>query len=96
MASRRSGRTVKISVSLDREDLRTFRRRAKAVFGGNLSASLSEAARLLRQREARDRLIDWLGGPTLTPEIAAALEAEQAGGPRYEPKKFKQRKTRVA
>jgi len=87
MAQRRAGRTVKVSVSLDRDDVAALKRRAKESYGGNLSAAFSEAARWLRQREARRRLIDRLGGPSLTPEAAAAIDDEQAGGPRYEPKK---------
>jgi hypothetical protein len=74
---KRAGRTVKISVSLDRDDLAVLRRRARESFGGNLSAAFSEAARWIRQREARRRLIDMLGGPTLTVRAAAAIDAEQ-------------------
>jgi len=91
---KRAGKTVKVSVSLNREDVAVLRRRAKESYGGNLSAAFSEAAKWLRQREARRRLIDALGGPSLTPEASLAIEAEQAGGPRYEPKKA--RRTRAA
>jgi hypothetical protein len=87
MAQARAGRTVKVSVSLTREDVAALKRRANESYGGNLSAAFAEAARLIRQREARRRLVDELGGPTLTPEAAAAIDAEQRGGPRYEPKK---------
>lgn len=89
MASKRAGRTVKVSVSLDKDDLAALKRRARESYDGNLSAAFAEAARWIRQQEARRRLIDMLGGPTLTPEAAASLDAEQAGGPRYEPKKRK-------
>lgn len=81
-----------MSVSLDKEDVAALRRRAKESYDGNLSAAFAEAARWLRQREARRRLIDDLGGPTLTPESAAAIDAEQAGGPRYLPKKSRRGK----
>jgi hypothetical protein len=87
MVQRRSGNTVKVSVSLDKQDLAALKRRAKEAFGGNLSAAVAEAARWLRQQEARRRLVEMLGGPTLTAEAAAAIDAEQAGGPRYEPKR---------
>lgn len=89
MTQKRAGTTVKVSVSLNKADLAALKRRAKESYGGNLSAAFAEAARLIRQREARRRLIDELGGPTLTAESAAAIDAEQAGGPRYEPKKAK-------
>jgi hypothetical protein len=83
MAQRRSGRTVKVSVSLDKDDLAALKR--------NLSAAFAEAARWIRQREARRRLIGMLGGPTLTAEAATAIDAELEGGPRYEPKKPRRR-----
>lgn len=88
----RAGRTVKVSVSLDRDDLATLRRHARESFDGNLSAAFAEAARLIRLREARRRLIDELGGPTLTAESARAIDAEQDGGPRYEPKPPRRRR----
>jgi hypothetical protein len=91
MTQRRAGRTVKVSVSLDRDDAAVLRRRADESYGGNLSAAFSEAARWLRQREARRQLIERLGGPSLTAESAAAIDREQAGGPRYDPKKSKRK-----
>jgi hypothetical protein len=78
MALKRAGRTVKVSVSLDAEDVAALKRRARESHGGNLSAAFSEAARLIRQREARRRLVDLLGGATLTPNMAAAIDTEQA------------------
>lgn len=92
MAQRRAGRTIKVSVSLDTDDVAALKRCAKESHGGNLSAAFAEAARWIRQREARRRLIELLGGPTLTPESAAAIDAEQEGGPRHQPKKGKRRK----
>ncbi len=86
MAQQRSGKTVKVSVSLDRVDLATLERVAKERHHGNLSAAFAEAARLIRQRAARQRLLDMLGWASLTQEAAAAIDAELAGGPRYEPK----------
>ena len=78
-------------MSLDREDVAALKRRARESYDGNLSAAFSEAARWIRQQEARRRLIDKLGGPTLTSESAVAIDVEQAGGPRYEPKRSKRR-----
>jgi hypothetical protein len=85
--NKRAGKTVKVSVSLNPEDIAALKRRAKESYDGNLSAAFSEAARWIRQQEARRRLIEKLGGPSLTPEAAAAIDAEQAGGRRYEPKR---------
>ena len=92
MARRRAGRTIKVSVSLDREDVLALKRLARESHDGNLSAAFGEAARWMRQREARRRLIDDLGGPTLTPEAAAAIDAEQGGGPRHEPRRARRRR----
>lgn len=94
MAQRRASTTVKVSVTLDRDDVAALKRRARESYGGNLSAAFGEAARVIRQREARRRLIEKLGGPTLTPESAAAIDTEQAGGPRFEAKRSK--RTRAA
>jgi hypothetical protein len=92
MTQRRAGKTIKVSVSLAKDDVAALKRRAKESYDGNLSAAFSEAARWIRQQEARRRVIDKLGGPLLTPESAAAIDAEQAGGPRYEPKKSRRRR----
>jgi hypothetical protein len=91
MASKRAGRTVKLSVSLDVDDVAVLRRRARESYGGNLSAAFGEAARWIRQREARERLVGLLGGPVLTPDLAAAIEAEQAPVARRGSRKTKRR-----
>lgn len=77
MVQKRAGKTVKVSVSLDRSDLAALRRRAGESYGGNLSAAFAEAARWIRQREARQRLIEQLGGPTLTRRSRESIDAEQ-------------------
>lgn len=92
MTQKRAGKTVKVSVSLDKKDLAALKREARESFGGNLSAAFAEAARWIRQRAARRKLIEMLGGATLTPESASAIDAEQRGGPRYEPKKSARRR----
>jgi hypothetical protein len=91
MSKTRSGKTVKVSVSLDVDDLEALKRYAATAFDGNLSAAFAEAARVLRRREAGDRLIAMLGGPILTPEDAAAIEAEWQGEPRPARKKKSKR-----
>ena len=92
MSKARAGKTVKVSVSIDKADFAAFKRHARESFKGNLSAAFADAARAIRQREARKRVVDMLGGPTLTPEADRAIEAEQAGGPRYVPKKTRRRR----
>lgn len=91
MTSKRAGKTVKVSISLDAADVAVLKRRARESYGGNLSAAFSEAARWIRQREARRHLVDLLGGPTLTPDVAEAIDAEQAGSARRSPRKTKRR-----
>jgi hypothetical protein len=81
MARKRAGRTVKVSVSLDEKDVSALRRRARQSYGGNLSAAFADAARWIRQREAREHLIEMLGGASLTRARAAAIDAEQAPEP---------------
>jgi hypothetical protein len=66
----------KVSISVDEGDLKWLRRQAKTR-GGNLSAVLAEATRLLRQREARERLLDRFGRDArVSPEDAEKIRAE--------------------
>jgi hypothetical protein len=94
MAKKRAGRTVKVSVSLEKEDLAALKRRARESYGGNLSAAFADAARWIRQREARVRLVEMLGGSALTAASAAAIDAEQDGSAHGQP--TKRRRTRAA
>jgi hypothetical protein len=91
MARKRAGRTVKVSVSLDVDEVAGLKRLARESYGGNLSAAFGEAARWIRQREARRRLVDMLGGPLLTPDVAATIDAEQTAGSGHAPRKAKRR-----
>jgi hypothetical protein len=54
------GTAQKVSISVDANDLKWLRRRARQQ-GGNLSAVIAEATRLLRQREAREQLLGRFG-----------------------------------
>jgi hypothetical protein len=90
----RAGRTVKVSISLGKDDLATLKRRARESYGGNLSAAFADAARWIRQREARKRLVDLLGGPSSTPESTEAIAAEQRTG--QPTRRRKPRKPRAA
>lgn len=66
----------KVSISVDANDLKWLRHRAKRR-GGNLSAVFAEATRLLRQREARERLLERFGqDATVSSEEADAIRAE--------------------
>jgi hypothetical protein len=75
--SSRPGRTEKISVSLDRSDVEALRKRAKKLYGGNLSAAIAEGARRIREEEGREALVAWLGqAAAITPEERDAIRAE--------------------
>jgi hypothetical protein len=69
----------KVSISVSAGDLRWLRHRAKRR-GGNLSAVFAEATRLLRQREARERLLERFGKDADVDKAeAAAIRSEWRG-----------------
>jgi hypothetical protein len=71
--------TAKVSISVGKDDLKWLRQRAKRS-GGNLSAVIGEATRLLRQREARERLLARFGTDADVPTAEAdAIRAEWQG-----------------
>lgn len=58
---KRAGHTDKVSVSLDRTELAMLRKRARRLYGGNLSAVIAEGVRRVREEEGREGLVRWLG-----------------------------------
>lgn len=60
----------KISVSVAADDLRWLRRRARQE-KASLSAVIAEATRLLRQREAQERLVESFGRDGVVSDEAA-------------------------
>jgi hypothetical protein len=80
VSTARIGRTEKISVSLDRSDLQALRRRAKRLYGGNVSAAIAEGARRIREEEAREKVVVWLGDSCkTTTQERDAIRAEWRG-----------------
>jgi hypothetical protein len=80
---KRAGTTEKVSVSLQRELLKTLRRRAKRLYAGNLSAVLAEAAEAAARLEAQDELIAHFGWEPLSDRERAEIETEwYAAGPK--------------
>jgi hypothetical protein len=83
MSSRkkRSGSTVTLSVSLNPKDVAIFRKRARRLHGGNVSAAIGDAAELLRIEENRQafaaRLEEELG--PLDPAVERAILLETMG-----------------
>ncbi len=73
---------AKVSISIDEGDLRWLKRRARRLYGGNLSAAVAEGTRLARHREALGALLDELKAPELSPKDLDALTAELDGAPR--------------
>ena len=67
---------TKISVTIDDADLSWLQRRAKRVHGGNLSAAVAEAARLLRKQEALRAFLEKERVPRLGAEELAAIQDE--------------------
>jgi hypothetical protein len=70
---------AKVSISIDDADLRWLKRRARRLYGGNLSAAIAEGTRLARHREALGALLDHLGAPELSGSEIEALVAELDG-----------------
>jgi hypothetical protein len=70
---------VKISVSVATEDLAILRRRAKRLYGGNLSAVIHELAQKAKRQEAMEKLLVSLGGPSLKDADRRALDREWLG-----------------
>jgi predicted signal transduction protein with EAL and GGDEF domain len=77
--AKRAGVTEKISVSLRASDLASLRRRAKRLYGGNLSAVIAELAADAELLEGMHALVERLGGPTLTDEDRDRLDGERTG-----------------
>ena len=89
----RAGRTDKISVSIDRGDLTALRRRARRLYGGNISAVVAEGLRRVREEEGREALVAWLGkAGQATPEERDAVRAEWQHSAKGTPAKERKRK----
>lgn len=74
---KRPGGTTHLSISLPTEEAKLLRRRAKRVYGGNVSRVVSDAIRYVAYEEGRDALIASFGGKgEPTPEQARQLDEE--------------------
>ena len=76
MRRARGIRTEKISVSVTKEDLAKLQRRAKRLYGGNVSAVIHEMAEQAEKQEAIDKLWVSLGKPTVSEKEKRAIFAE--------------------
>ena len=84
---KRAGTTEKVSVSLQRDLLKTLKRRAKRLYAGNLSAVLTEVAEAAARLEAQDDLIKHFGWGPLSDAERAEIDAEWYGLPPKRKKK---------
>jgi len=88
---KRAGNTEKVSVSLQRDLLKTLKRRAKRLYAGNLSAVLTEVAEAAARLEAQDDLISHFGWGPLSDVERAEIDAEW-----YAPSPTAKRKKKTA
>ncbi|MCL2725641.1 MAG: hypothetical protein FWD69_14500 [Polyangiaceae bacterium] len=81
MRPRRAGNTKTLSISLSSADVAVLRQRAKRLHGGNVSAAVGDAAKLLQIEENRQafaaKLEEELG--PLDPDLARAILMESTG-----------------
>ncbi len=84
---KRAGTTEKVSVSLQRDLLKTLRQRAKRLYAGNLSAVLTEVAEAAARLEAQDDLIMHFGWGPLSDAERTAIETEWYARPPKRKKK---------
>ena len=74
---KRPGGTIHLSISLPTEEAKIVKRRAKRIYGGNVSRVVSDAIRYIAYEEGRDALIASFGGKGKpTAEDARRLDAE--------------------
>lgn len=89
---KRAGITEKLSISLRREDVMTLKRRARRLYGGNLSAVIAELAADARLLEGMNELVHWLGGPSLTDDDRKQIDRDLRGEARAKRAKSRSKK----
>lgn len=90
--TKRAGLTEKISISVNREDLKALKRRAKRLYDGNVSAVIAELAADAKLLEGMNDLVHWLGGPSLTDEDRKKIDRERKGEASATKRKSKSKK----
>ena len=82
--AKRAGRTVTLSISIDKSDFELLNKRAKKVSGGNVSAAITQMIHAAKEWEGREALATWLGEGREEPSSEAmnAIRAEWRGSPR--------------
>ena len=74
---KRPGGTTHLSISLPTEQAKILRRRAKRVYGGNVSRVVSDAIRYIAYEEGRDALLAAFD-PKTKPTAAEARLLDEA------------------
>jgi hypothetical protein len=82
--AKRAGRTVKLSISIDKSDFELLSKRAKKISGGNVSAAITQMIHAVREWEGRELLATWLGEGREEPssETMNGIRAEWRGSAR--------------
>jgi hypothetical protein len=93
---KRTGVTEKISISVRSSDLASLRKRAKRLYGGNVSAVIAELASEAALLEGMHALVERLGGASLTDEDRETLDREWARQTSLSAKPTRKRKARKA
>ena len=77
---RRVGATETFSVSVDPRTKAILRARAARLYGGNMSALITELGRDAERRDAFDRIRAWAGGSVLRDDDRARIDLELEEG----------------
>jgi hypothetical protein len=77
---RRIGATETFSVSIDPQTKAILRARARRLYGGNMSALITDLGREVEKRDAFERIREWAGGSLLRDEDRARIDAELEDG----------------
>lgn len=86
--AKRAGVTSKVSLSVHRDDLEMLKRRAKRLYGGNVSAVFAELIATIKRQEAWGKAVAWYGKAiVLTDEEREGIDRELFGDERRSTKK---------
>ena len=75
--AKRAGVTSKVSLSVNSDDLEMLKRRAKRLYGGNVSAVFAELIATIKRQEAWGKAVAWYGEPiVLSDEDREGIDRE--------------------
>jgi hypothetical protein len=75
--AKRAGVTSKVSLSVHSDDLEMLKRRAKRLYGGNVSAVFAELIATIKRQEAWGKAVVWYGKPiVLSDEDRESIDRE--------------------